>query len=61
MGAANESLNLEAAPPVVVLVAGLQGAGKTTTVAKLARLLKERQGKKVMVVSCDVDRPAASE
>jgi signal recognition particle GTPase len=59
MGAANESLDLDAATPVVVLVAGLQGAGKTTTVAKLARLLKERQGKKVMVVSCDVYRPAA--
>ena len=61
MGAANETLNLEAAPPVVVLVAGLQGAGKTTTIAKLARLLKERQSKKVMVVSCDVYRPAAIE
>ncbi len=61
MGSVNESLDLEAASPVVILVAGLQGAGKTTTVAKLARLLKERQGKKVMVVSCDVYRPAAIE
>ena len=59
MGAANEELNLRAQPPAVVLMAGLQGAGKTTTVAKLARLLKERHNKKVMVVSCDVYRPAA--
>ncbi len=58
MGEANESLNLAAVPPAVVLMAGLQGAGKTTTVGKLARLLKE-QKKKVMVVSCDVYRPAA--
>ncbi|MDH5473144.1 MAG: signal recognition particle protein [Gammaproteobacteria bacterium] len=59
MGEANEALNLNAQPPAVVLMAGLQGAGKTTTVAKLARLLKERHNKKVMVVSCDVYRPAA--
>lgn len=59
MGAANESLNLAAQPPAVVLIAGLQGSGKTTSVAKLARWLKEKQKKKVMVVSCDVYRPAA--
>jgi len=59
MGAANEELNLAAQPPAVVLMAGLQGAGKTTTVAKLAKLLQERHNKKVMVVSCDVYRPAA--
>ncbi|MBX3699602.1 MAG: signal recognition particle protein [Dokdonella sp.] len=61
MGSANSDLNLAAAPPAIVLMAGLQGAGKTTTVAKLARLLKERRKKKVMVVSCDVYRPAAIE
>ncbi|NII10204.1 signal recognition particle protein [Oleiagrimonas sp. C23AA] len=59
MGEANEQLNLATQPPAIVLMAGLQGAGKTTTVAKLARLLKERQKKKVMVVSCDVYRPNA--
>lgn len=59
MGEANEALNLTAQPPAVVLMAGLQGAGKTTTVAKLAKLLQERHKKKVMVVSCDVYRPAA--
>ncbi len=59
MGAANESLNLAATPPAVVLMAGLQGAGKTTSVAKLARHLMEREKKKVMVVSADVYRPAA--
>ena len=59
MGEANESLNLAAQPPAVILMAGLQGSGKTTSVAKLARLLKERENKKVMVVSCDVYRPAA--
>ncbi|MDA3912647.1 signal recognition particle protein [Oleiagrimonas sp.] len=61
MGATNAELNLSAQPPAVVLMAGLQGAGKTTTVAKLARLLTERHKKKVMVVSCDVYRPAAIE
>jgi len=59
MGAANESLDLAAQPPAVIMMAGLQGAGKTTTVAKLAKLLKDREKKKVMVVSCDVYRPAA--
>ncbi len=59
MGEANEELNLAAQPPAVILMAGLQGAGKTTTVAKLSRLLQERHKKKVMVVSCDVYRPAA--
>ncbi|MEW5823068.1 MAG: signal recognition particle protein [Pseudomonadota bacterium] len=58
MGQANAALDLAAQPPAVVLMAGLQGAGKTTSVGKLARLLKE-QKKKVMVVSCDVYRPAA--
>ncbi|MCR6700053.1 MAG: signal recognition particle protein [Dokdonella sp.] len=61
MGTANADLNLAAAPPAVILMAGLQGAGKTTTVAKLARFLRERRKKKVMVVSCDVYRPAAIE
>lgn len=59
MGAANERLNLATQPPAVVLMAGLQGSGKTTTVAKLARWLHEHQRKSVMVVSCDVYRPAA--
>ncbi len=59
MGAANEDLALNATPPAVILMAGLQGAGKTTTVAKLARFLKERKKKTVMVVSADVYRPAA--
>jgi len=61
MGEENEALDLKASPPVVVLLAGLQGSGKTTTTAKLARLLKEQFKKKVMVVSCDVYRPAAIE
>lgn len=61
MGAEHSALNLAAAPPAVILMAGLQGAGKTTTVAKLARLLKEQQKKRVAVVSADVYRPAAIE
>ena len=61
MGEENESLNLAAQPPAVVLMAGLQGAGKTTSVAKLSRYLKEREKKKIMVVSADVYRPAAIE
>lgn len=61
MGSVNTDLNLNCPAPAVVLMAGLQGAGKTTTVAKLARFLRERKKKKVMVVSCDVYRPAAIE
>jgi signal recognition particle subunit SRP54 len=59
MGEANEALNLKAVPPAIVLMAGLQGAGKTTTVGKLGRWLQESQKKKVGVVSVDVYRPAA--
>ncbi len=59
MGQANESLDLKAQPPAVVLMAGLQGAGKTTTAGKLAKLLQEREKKSVAMVSCDVYRPAA--
>jgi signal recognition particle subunit SRP54 len=59
MGEENESLDLKAQPPVVVLMAGLQGSGKTTTTAKLARYLIEQEKKRVMVVSCDIYRPAA--
>jgi signal recognition particle subunit SRP54 len=61
MGEANSALDLAAQPPAVVLMAGLQGSGKTTSVAKLARWLAEREKKKVVVVSCDVYRPAAIE
>jgi len=59
MGEANDSLDLKATPPVVILMAGLQGSGKTTTTGKLARWLKQDQKKAVMVVSADVYRPAA--
>jgi signal recognition particle subunit SRP54 len=54
-------LELDAVPPVVILMVGLQGSGKTTTTAKLAKLLKEKQGKKAMMASLDVNRPAAQE
>ncbi|MFY8123387.1 MAG: signal recognition particle receptor subunit alpha, partial [Silanimonas sp.] len=59
MGGQGAELSLAQQPPAVILMAGLQGAGKTTTVGKLAKHLKERRKKKVMVVSCDVYRPAA--
>jgi signal recognition particle subunit SRP54 len=59
MGEKCDDINLNAPAPIVILMAGLQGSGKTTTVAKLARWLIERQKKTVMVVSCDVYRPAA--
>ncbi|CAJ8297476.1 signal recognition particle protein [Burkholderia pseudomallei] len=52
-------LNLAVAPPAIILMAGLQGAGKSTTVGKLAKLLREKYKKKVLTVSCDVYRPAA--
>ncbi len=61
MGEECAELNLASQPPAVVLMAGLQGAGKTTTVGKLAKYLKDREKKKVMVVSADVYRPAAIE
>jgi signal recognition particle subunit SRP54 len=61
MGGQSAGLNLATQPPAVILMAGLQGAGKTTTTAKLGKWLKERQKKKVLAVSCDVYRPAAIE
>ena len=60
MGSENSELNIAAKPPVVILMAGLQGSGKTTTSAKLAKILKEKK-KKVLLVSADVYRPAAIE
>src|SRR6266571_1889169 len=59
MGGPRAGFNLRAQPPIVVLLAGLQGAGKTTTAAKLARWLIEREGKRVLLASTDVRRPAA--
>lgn len=59
MGGEREGFKLRAQPPVVVLLAGLQGAGKTTTAAKLARWLIERERKRVLLVSTDIRRPAA--
>jgi signal recognition particle subunit SRP54 len=59
MGDANVPLDLAAVPPAVILMTGLQGSGKTTTSGKLARLLREESRKKVLLVSCDVYRPAA--
>ena len=61
MGGFNDALNLNAVPPAVILMAGLQGAGKTTTVGKLAWRLKNENKKKVLVVSSDIYRPAAIE
>ncbi|ONG07999.1 signal recognition particle protein [Klebsiella pneumoniae] len=59
MGEENQTLDLAAQPPAVVLMAGLQGAGKTTSVGKLGKFLREKHKKKVLVVSADVYRPAA--
>ncbi len=61
MGTAGEKLNFATQPPAVILMAGLQGAGKTTTVAKLARWIKENERRSVVVASADVYRPAAIE
>lgn len=61
MGGVNESLNINTSPPAIILLTGLQGAGKTTTAAKLGKLLKEKNSKKIGVVSCDIYRPAAIE
>ncbi len=61
MGEHNDALNLATVPPAIILMAGLQGAGKTTTSGKLAKLLREQNKKKVLLVSCDVYRPAAIE
>ncbi|MCB1828165.1 MAG: signal recognition particle receptor subunit alpha, partial [Coxiellaceae bacterium] len=59
MGEKNDELNLKATPPAVILLAGLQGSGKTTTTAKLAKYLQDEQKKSVMITSCDIYRPAA--
>lgn len=59
LGSESTPLNFKAQPPVVIMLAGLQGAGKTTTAAKLAKRLKETEKKRVMLVSVDVHRPAA--
>ncbi len=59
MGDAHQGITFNTRPPAIVLMAGLQGAGKTTTVGKLGKFLKENHKKKVLVVSCDVYRPAA--
>ena len=56
-----EGLNLNARPPVVIMMVGLQGSGKTTTTAKLGKLLREKHGKKALMASLDVNRPAAQE
>ena len=61
LGSKNEELNLKAAPPVSILLVGLQGSGKTTSAAKLAKLIEKNFKKKVMLVSLDVYRPAAQE
>ena len=61
LGGANDAINLRASPPVVVLLAGVQGAGKTTTAAKLAMRLKTQDEKQVSLVSTDIYRPAALE
>ena len=61
MGEAASGLNLATTPPAVILMAGLQGSGKTTSTGKLAKMLREQQRKKVLLVSCDIYRPAAIE
>nr|WP_206065599.1 signal recognition particle protein [Novosphingobium sp. ERW19] len=61
LGGGTAELDLNAAPPVVIMMVGLQGSGKTTSTAKIGKLLKEKQGKKVLMASLDVNRPAAQE
>jgi signal recognition particle subunit SRP54 len=61
LGGGTAELDLAATPPVVIMMVGLQGSGKTTSTAKIAKLLKEKQGKKVLMASLDVNRPAAQE
>ena len=61
LGADSSDLNLDVTPPAVVMMVGLQGSGKTTTTAKIAKRLKERGAKKVLMASLDVNRPAAQE
>ena len=61
LGSETAELDLAATPPVVIMMVGLQGSGKTTTTAKIGKLLKEKQGKKVLMASLDVNRPAAQE
>ncbi len=61
LGSEQQELNLVAVPPVVYMMVGLQGSGKTTSTAKIAKWLTEKQGKKVMMASLDVRRPAAQE
>jgi signal recognition particle subunit SRP54 len=61
LGSEAADLDLAATPPVVIMMVGLQGSGKTTSTAKIGKLLKEKRGKKVMMASLDVNRPAAQE
>ena len=61
LGSTNSELDLAVAPPAIIMMVGLQGSGKTTTTAKIAKLLKGKQGKKVLMASLDVNRPAAQE
>ena len=61
LGKKEEPINLKAAPPVIILMVGLQGSGKTTTSAKIAKKLKDKNNKKVIMASLDVQRPAAQE
>ncbi|MDB5545565.1 MAG: ffh, partial [Hyphomicrobiales bacterium] len=61
LGASADPINLEAAPPVAIMMVGLQGAGKTTTAAKIAKRLRDREKKRVLMASLDVKRPAAQE
>ena len=61
LGPTAQPIDLDAAPPVAIMMVGLQGAGKTTTTAKIAKRLNERHGKRVLMASLDVKRPAAQE